>query len=803
MLQVNCPNVDELSLDEILETVTESNLVPSAKKRYQILDLLYSRIFNFNLEKDLILSVLDESDKKLILAPAGAGKTTTVAGAELILQKIYRKSVIRYYEKNGKRIPKLINGDNMLCLVYNKHNVGDIKKRHHDLVSQIKLSGLGDIDHLNDDLRVFTMHGFCSAWVTEYKDLCNLKRFELITEESEEQNLMTQCIKAVLDNGSYGISPKEVKVSNLMKLYNLKRETMLEYNNLLNTDAFIDINMPLNSIIKIFDTYEDVKKIKRKYDFTDQLLIFNRLLRGDFNTTNLDGTINNENEKVLERLRDCYEYITADELQDFTTLMMEILVRISKGIHLTCIGDDDQSLYGFKGADSNNILKFSEKFPESKIFLLKTNRRCPRNVVDLSKFIIGKNELRFDKDIKSIKPDGEIIYRPYTDRRGQFLSVLSDIKAMNSSERSSTCVCYRNQECSAELGNMLMESGIHFHMLSGVMPFTYGLYRTAVEVLRLLQGGSNKKLHLNLYKCLPIKKDELYTALKYDPQKNLFKDNNQIMHLSEIDFGARMNNQRFVQELNFLIQVSRGIDSISLSDYFPRLLQMIKTYYWDYIVELTGRDVETDKSFNKSVLKYFSVDKTFPAKFTEYERDKRILEKDQRSGAGICVSTYHSLKGLEKDNVILIDLQESIFPNTMSIDCRPYDDETKQKLKEGETRLFYVAITRTKKKLIMYYHRTDPSVFITMIFNEYKKPSYEKNLDSLNTELLISNSFTNKVVEEPDVDGDYDFDLEDSTEPEVVTTVKENTPTETIKEKTPEKKPESDYRSMIMDVFFG
>lgn len=780
-LRVSYENVDDFDIDKILSIVTESNLVPKAKNRFKLLELIYTKIFNFSLEKDLILSVLDESNHKMILAPAGSGKTTTIAGAEIILQKLCRKSVLT----DG-----LIQGGNMLYLVYNKGNVKDIKARHTELVSKVRLSGMTGIEYLNDDLNVSTLHSFCSSWILEpaYMKMCKLERNNLITDEGEELNLMFNAANTVIKSNPYGITMKEISTSNLTGLYNYKRESLLDFDDLELNDKFIDLNLPIELIEKIFNTYEITKKMKKKYDYTDQLLIFNNLISGVYDS-------NNEHIQILDRLNRCYEYIAADELQDFTPLMMEILVKISKKVRLTCIGDDDQSLYEFKGADCNNILKFQDRYPDSKVFLLKTNRRCPKNIVDLSKFVISSNKNRFMKDIKSVKPSGVIEYRPYSDRRGQLLSVINEIKSMSDLEKSSTCICYRNQSCSSELSNLLMESGIHFHILSGIQPFSYGLYRTMVEILRMLSSGSSKVLNLNLYKCLPITKDEVNRALQYDPIKRVFKDNNYIMHLSEIDFGNKHNNQTFSNNLNWLIYVSKNIESMKLSEYFPRLLTMVKSYYWDYLVNVTKLDTETDKSFTNSVSRYFNVEKPFPVKFIEYERDKASIEQDQRGSKGVCISTFHSLKGLEFDNVILIDLQESIFPNSAGIDSRPYPSNIKMKLKEGENRLFYVAITRPRKKLIMYYHKTDPSLFITRILGSYKPETDVLSAKSLNLEMETSNSFSKK---REDLEDEFYYDQE-------VMTVEEHEPKEDIKTSdtsTPKNKG-SNYTDMIMDTFFG
>lgn len=784
-LVVDCPNVDELSLEEILKVATSNERVASAELRYKLLDLMYRCIFKFDLEKDLILAILDASDKKLILAPAGAGKTTTVFGIGLILEKLCRKSRLRSSTIDGKQVPKKLDGDNVLCLVYNRHNVLDIKKRHSQLVSQVKLSGLGGLQDLNDNLCVSTMHSFCRKWLNDYKMACRINGFNLVESDEEQSNLMFTAISKVLAKLNAGVNPKDVKMKDLMLLYGFQRESLLDYNDIMYNDIFIDLALPVEVIKKTFETYDAVKRTKRKYDFTDQLLIFDQLISGYFD---IEGEPK-ESEGLLERLKMCYEYIATDEVQDFTPLMNKILKKIAVGQTLVCIGDDDQSLYGFKGADPYSILKFKDRFPDSKVFLLKTNRRCPENIVNLSKFVIEGNELRFNKDIKSNKPTGSIEYKPFNDRRGQIISVIDEIKRMGDSDRQSTCICYRNSSSSADVTISLMESRIPFHILSGISPFDYGLFTTVLEVLRDLNTGTNKKLHLKLYKCLPISKNELNIALGYDASKKRFKESSFLLHLSKIDFGAKMQNQSFVQNLTWLLALSKNMENVSLKDYFPRLLKMIKTYYWDYLVEVTNKDKETDELFTKSILKYFSVDKTFSARFVEYEKDVNVLKSNDLKQKGVCVSTFHSLKGLEKDNVFIIDLKESTFPNTASIELSPYPEEVKQLKREGERRLFYVAVTRAKKRLTFYYDKVDPSVYITDLLFTYKLVESKKTV----VESLSLNCDEKEKVDE------YDFKIAPSSKFNKTEVVLSETPKATPTKKEVSK---TEYRQSLVDTFF-
>lgn len=735
-LEVYCPNIDDLSVEEIMTYVTDDDAVLPKKKRRKLVEALY-QVLGYNLEPDLLLALCDETKNMLILAPAGGGKTTGVS-TKLLCEKIWRESRLR----KGK-----VKGQNILCLVYNKENVRDIRERHASMVHRFKRLVTG-VDYLDETVVASTIHSFCKAWIEDYELLCGISKFKFM-EDSEKESLMKSSTKIMLKKFNSDLEVDDINLNLLSGLYNFMRESMMSYNDIVTNDKFIDLNLDVELVEGIFTTYDNVKKRKKRYDYTDQLTIFYNLVTGVYDTPGKQ-----EHLEVLDRISKSYEIITADEFQDFTLLLQRILRIISQDARLICIGDDDQGIYGFRGADNNNILKFPQIFEDSKVFLLKTNRRCPRNVVDLSTTVISQNRSRFEKDIRAINPDGKIEFRGYNDRRGQFMAVVNLVKSMTEEERANTCICYRNRSSSTVLGDLLVENKVHFHMLSGIPPYSYPLYKAVFDVLRALRSGTNKQLLFNLYKCLPINRDEMASALKYNPEKNEATDGNMLIKLADIDFGNKVNNQQFNQALSLIKKISQNIDDLYLKDYIHALVNLIRKYYWEWQVKMRKLNVEDDIEYNKSLLNYLNVPKTFSEKYAEHEEVLAMLKRDNQYGNGVCLSTFHSLKGLEFDNVIIVDLQESIFPNQSLVESRPYDELTKTALIECETRLFYVAVTRTKKRLIMYYSNFDPSIYVTLLMNsEVKtkaarsivKASAQEKLDAINSEIekvVASDSFT-------------------------------------------------------------
>ena len=730
--EVYCPNIDDLSTEDIINKATPSNSVLPTKQRYALVDLIYTKVLKFHLEPDLLLALLDESDKQLLLALAGGGKTTTLI-AKAVFEKIWRKST-----RGGR-----ISGDRMLFLVYNDENVKDIKAKHSKMISQLKLSGIKGCDFLDDKLQVYTVHTFCHSWVKSYKAECNLVNYKLMTSE-ESQNLMQIAMTKLIEVSKLDLDVKSIRMNNLLGLYNVRRECLLEYEDLYNVDKFIDLNLPLDIIKKAFNAYDAVKRQKKRYDFTDMLSRFYGLITGEFDES---GKCNHL--EILERIKSNYEYITADEYQDFTPLLLNILKLISSDCPLVCIGDDDQAIYGFRGADTNNALNFTNVFPDSKVLLLRTNRRCPKNIVNMSSFLIGLNEDRFNKNMKSVKPDGGIFIRPYSDRNSQVMSIINLISSMSDDEKSNTCICYRNRDLSKDIVNKLVENGIHFHVLSGVQPYSYGLFRAVIDVMNALSVGTNKRLLMNLYKCLPINKKDLYECLKYNEKTDSFDDGKELMLLESIDFGNRGNSEAFKSALEFIIQISNNINKLPMQVYFADMMNLIKRYYWDYMVKVMNIDLDTDLEFTRSIDNIFNVRQTFTERYNELEKDIRMINRDQYSKSGVCLSTFHSLKGLEYDNVIMMDMKESIFPNSSFIELKPYTKELKKSLLESETRLCYVGVTRAKKNLYVYYDKSDPSIYVTYMLDylrNLKETEPLSCLDSLEENVEITEDTSGTVL---------------------------------------------------------
>lgn len=684
-------DIDNWSLEQILELAGENELgnIPPVKTRYILASKIYQTL-GYDMDKDLLLVLLSEPTAQLALATAGGGKTT-LSQVKIILEKIYRKT------KEGKPL----QGSRVLCLVYNDHNVVQMEKKHREMVYRLQASNIKGLN-IDSDIYASTMHKYCKKWMTDSRYLADtgLLGAKLMTQ-AQINTMMETTFKLACKK--HGIEPDLSKLRDLLQLYNLMIESLRDYDDCANIDLFNKLNLPKEVIALTFNGYDKVKKARSLYDFADMPKKFLSLLQ--------------TNEEARTRIQNYHDYIVADEVQDMTPIMMEIL-RLIKGEHvpLLAIGDEDQNIYSFRGSDIYNILDFENKFEGGEVYNLATNRRCRKNIVNLAKQIVSWNELRFDKRIEGIKEDGLVEIKPYGTRDGMMINLLKDLSEMTTKDLENTCICYRNRKSSALLSDKLEESRIPFNIKSGYKPFNHEIYTHVMDILDGLYRPYDRAYYKNLYKILPyMNRKEFFEIIGWDGFKREWKTENPNLHFSQLDFGKYNNHKGFQKGLMIITEISRLMNDKPMNAYMKQLLTLFHMAFWDNKMHLNDNE-EEDLVYTERANDFFMSELTYGGFEVEFARRKKIVDNNIKTGTGVTLSTFHSLKGLEFDNVYLIDLDEEVFPNFASIEqYDTYTEETKLALKEAETRLFYVACTRARNVLTLYYAQDNPTIYIDWI----------------------------------------------------------------------------------------
>ena len=686
------PDIDKYSVDEVYKLIQdpEGSNLPKPIKRLKIIQILFE-ILGYDLSPDLALALASEPNAQLIIATAGGGKTTG-SQIKVVLEKLWRQS-----KRGGK-----LSGDKVLSLVYNRHNVTQMKEKHAAIVSRIALSGIKGFD-VDPNINAATMHSFCDQIRTMFVAKIGMLNYKLL-DNNEAIKLMDTVKVSILNK--FSIRGSNARAEDLITLYNYYRESMIPVEKIDGLDQSVDVPLDTEVVIEIFKLYNTMKKMKKKYDFSDMLNSVYEYLKN--------------NPDDLKQVQKYFDYIVADEVQDFTPIMMSLLqLFVSDGTPLLCIGDEDQGIYNFRGADIYNTLGFESKFNDGKVYSLSQNRRCAANILEVAKKVISENDLRFDKQLLGIRPGGLVQYVSYNTVAGENIQVLDQLKKMSTDELYETIVCYREKNSSIMLAELLENEGVPFNVLSGFTPFSHPLFRDVIAVMDALESPLDRKCMLNLYKVLPITREQMQYAAGYNPKTKKFDDVEQ-MPFWRLDYGSAYNRAGFGDCMELLKTISIGISKIPMKIYFNTLLSMICKYHWNFIRKSRENLEVYDDYIESKVKTIFDVDYLYKEVYNRFSQRKDICRRNQEGRVGVTLSTFHSLKGLEYKNVIIMDMDDSIFPKFSMLENRDYTEMQKKALKECETRLYYVAVTRAKDNLYIYYNQDNPSRYVALYKDDSK-----------------------------------------------------------------------------------
>lgn len=686
-------NITSIPVDDVWKLVEdpEGFQGPSPRVRLNYVKMLYD-VLGLDLTPDAALATIAMGKSTLILAIAGGGKTTLVHVKALL----YKLTMLSNFRKGKK-----MTGKEILYLVYNKHNVADAEEKQRKMVTKLRMAKIKGLE-IDSDLHVRTMHSFCEFWRKQYAAKMGLVGFTSFGDEWESLAAMGRAIRIAYKMLKEKEDPA-VTAKNLLALYNYSKETMKTVDELENTDKFIELGIPLTVVEKCFERYEASKNLKKKYDYCDILTKVCTLLEND--------------KKVLEQVQTYYTTIFADEVQDFTPVMWKILrLLTNNGTYLNCIGDEDQNLYNFRGADIFELLSFKQSFEDASVYTLVHNRRCCSAILDEAREVISDNQLRFSKNIVGLKEGGSIEFIPYNTVEGQIYSVVESIASLTADQQWDTVICFREHACSKLLIDCLEEKQIRFNSLQGVLPFNHEIYRHLIGILNALEAPCNRDICLDLYKVLPCSRLQLAEAMGYDMTKGRFKQEVGRKHFAEYDYGDLLQVNGMVDTLKELIEISKMIATEPMSRYMNRVFQLFNRYFWNFIKQ--QHDVlACDEIFEERARKMFMTDETFSEFFDSYTGRINICRRNNDVKAGLTISTFHGLKGLEFDRVYAIFLDDEVFPNFTMIDNRNYPSKVALELKESETRLWYVTLTRAKSYFCGYYYKNRSSKYIQDFFD--------------------------------------------------------------------------------------
>ena len=618
-----------------------------------------------NLNKEQAQAISHFNGPALVLAVPGAGKTTVLIHrtANLILNKN-------------------ISPEKILSITFSRASAKDMKNRFNNLY--------GDISTI--PVHFSTIHSFAYNLIREYA-YNNRTRFNLIEDNKKEPNKYN-----ILTNIYYSKNNNHITEE---KLENLINSIGYIKNMLITPEEFLSNNkINIKNFGEIFNTYEQYKKINNLIDFDDMLTMSLEIFKKD--------------RYLLHKYRSRYDYIQVDEGQDTSKVQMEIIKTLSyPKNNLFIVADDDQSIYGFRGAYPKGLFEFNKVYENIKLFYMEQNYRSSKNIVSVSNKFIKQNKLRYNKNIFTenlfIEPINIIKLKKPEDQYQYLIDELISKK-----DYKNSAILYRNNMSAIGVIEYLERNKIPFHMKDiKINFFNHWIVQDILSFLFLAQEPSNIKYLENIF----FKMKGFISNRQISYIKTLDRNIPVFDRLLQLPGINRFYKKNFL-ELKLDFKKLSKMDPHKGIHYIDEKLK-----YGDYLRESCMKFGHTLDSL-KDILYFLKMISSKTKDLNEligrikYLKYLTLQSKNIKNGVNL--STIHSAKGLEFKNVYIIDLIEGDFPNANSID--DYDKGNIETLEE-ERRLFYVGMTRAKEhlSLITLNNRNDKKVNPSRFLIELEK----------------------------------------------------------------------------------
>jgi len=613
-----------------------------------------------NYEKELnpeqYAVVMHPKGPMLVLAGAGTGKTRTVT---------YR--VARLIETGFRP-------ENILLLTFTNKAAREMMRRVEFLIGR-NIHGLwgGTFHHIGN--MVLRRH----CLLIGYKE-----GFSILDRE-DSKDLFDICLAKTKKRETF--IPKG---SVLCEMYSLMKNTETSIDELLSRrfPHFSDAGDEIKYTISL---YEKKKQTLNLMDFDDLLINWKRVLL--------------EHKNIRDYYTSKFMHILVDEYQDTNTLQAEIVDLLSStNRNIMAVGDDAQSIYSFRGADFENILKFPERYPDVTIFNLTTNYRSTPEILNLANNSIIYNVRQFQKKLHSIKGSGDIPgVLPLKDIFQQADFVAQRVLECHAegTPLNEIAVLYRSHYQSMELQMELQRRNIPFEVRSGLKFFEQAHIKDILSFLRVIINPYDELSWKRIVKLVPgignITADKLWSSMSKSesPLDTIFEVGKLVPKKALDAFRLFLDLIKILKgktEQGTALQPSAAIDHILIHGY--------EDYLYNHYPNAEDR-IEDIEQMTRFALTYTSLEH-FISELSLQSASGEEVEEGEEDKERVILSTIHQAKGLEWDTVFVIGLNDGRFPSARSL---------KTDYEEEERRLFYVAVTRARDDLYLCYPITSEEWF--------------------------------------------------------------------------------------------
>lgn len=604
----------------------------------------------------------------MVLAGPGSGKTRVIT---------YR--IVNMIINNN------INPKNILAISFTKASSMEMKNRAISLSHDNRLNSV-------------TYGTFHSVF---FRILRFFEKYELdcILDEKSKK----YAIKGMLKNLSVeNAEDDDFIISVINEISYVKNELMDK----LDFDSEI---LTKDEFTKVYNMYEDYKAQMKKIDFDDMLIKTYYLLKN--------------NQRILDRVRGVYKYILVDEFQDINKVQFEVIKLIaSPSNNIFVVGDEDQSIYGFRGSRPDFLLEFENYFSNSKKYILDINYRSKKGIIDIANKLIHKNENRYEKVIKCDREDKGIVkYINVEDSEDEARKIGKDI--LNKCEDNNInyddfAIIYRTNIQSRALVDVFMDMHIPFVVRDSIV--TIYDHWVAKDLLAYLRLAIDPYINEDWIRVI----NKPFRYISKDSIKLASEDRNFIDSLITKG-GLHPKQIKTLNDLEIDISYLKTLHPKDAISYIRTSLDYDR-YVLDYcsnrkikpggLVEILN-ELESSSTNFKTISEYLD--------HIEKVKSEIIESRNNKNSEGVIFTTMHSAKGLEFPYVYIIGTNEGTIPHEKSCDL---DDETKiREAVEEERRLLYVGITRAQDELYISIpkNKYGRKVFESRFVDEIKSPTRE------------------------------------------------------------------------------
>ena len=594
-------------------------------------------------------AVVNTEGPCLVIAGAGSGKTKVLT---------YK---IAYLVGEKKVLPW-----NILAITFTNKAANEMRERAEMLVGEAV-----------KDIWMGTFHSICVRILRKFIDRIGYDSSFIIFDTSDQKTLVKQCMKELqIDDKTFNERGVLSEISNAK-------------NEMLEPDQYsirVGNDFRKSKIAKIYELYQKRLKDNNAIDFDDIINFTVKILM--------------ENPDVLEYYANKFKYVLVDEYQD-TNKSQFTLITLFASMHgnVTAVGDNDQGIYSFRGADISNILNFEKDFPGTKIIKLEQNYRCTGNILKVANEVIKNNEVKYDKKLWTQNEDGNLpkVYSADNeyDEGSYIAQQIEHLRREEYYKYSDFAVLYRMNTQSRAIEDIFRRENIAYKIIGGLKFYERKEIKDIIAYLRLIQNPAD---NLSLNRIINEPKRGIgKTSL--DNIAQVATQNNTSMYevIKNADqYGLNrvyLNSREFVDSIESLIAKK---DSLKVSDLIKQALSKTgytKALELENTVEAENRIANLEEFLTVAIeFEEESADNSL-SDFLEGITLSSDLDNADEEVDSVTLMTLHSAKGLEFPVVFLIGMEEGIFPGYQSM-------QDPQELEE-ERRLCYVGVTRAKENLFL------------------------------------------------------------------------------------------------------